>query len=66
MQKIIFIPHLFLEILQGYCRLVILGTLSAPGHTHQKQQHELIGNSDIYLHKKYQLDSSKFYRDFTL
>ena len=28
MQKTIFTPHLFLEILQKYCKLVILGTLN--------------------------------------
>ena len=36
MQNITFIPHLFLEILQRYCKLVILGTLGTPGHAHQK------------------------------
>ena len=36
MWKIIFIPHLFLEILQRYCKLVSLGTLGARNHAHQK------------------------------
>ena len=36
MWKIIFIPHLFLEILQRYCKLVSLGTLGACNHAHQK------------------------------
>ena len=35
MQKNIFIPHLFFEILKRYCRLTILGTLGTPGHPHQ-------------------------------
>ena len=35
MQKNIFIPHLFFEILKRYCRLTILGTLGMPGHPHQ-------------------------------
>ena len=47
MQKIMFIPPLFLEILQKYYKLVILDTLVMPGHTHQKQQHQLVGNSDV-------------------
>ena len=36
MQKI-FIPHLFLEILQRYCKLVIMGILGMPGLPHQNQ-----------------------------
>ena len=35
--KIKFIPHLFLEILQRYCKLGILGFLGMHSHTHQKQ-----------------------------
>ena len=30
------IPHSFLEILQRYCKGVILGALNMPGHIHQK------------------------------
>ena len=37
MEKITSIPPLFLEILQTYCKLVILDTLDTSGHTHQKQ-----------------------------
>ena len=37
MQKIIFIPNLFLELLQTYYKLVILGTLSMRDHAYQKQ-----------------------------
>ena len=36
-QKLMFIPHLFLEILQRYYKLIILGTLGTPSHTHQNQ-----------------------------
>ena len=36
-QKIIFIPPLFLEMLQRYDKFVILGTLGKHGHAHQKQ-----------------------------
>ena len=35
-QKINFILHVFLEILQRYCELAIFGTLGMPGYTHQK------------------------------
>ena len=35
-QKTFFIPHLFLEILQKYCKLIMLGTSGMLGHTHQK------------------------------
>ena len=34
MQKIIFFPHLFREILQRYYKLIILGTLGTPDHAH--------------------------------
>ena len=36
MQKIMFIPTLFLEILQRDYKLIILGILGKPGHAHQK------------------------------
>ena len=49
MQKTIFTPHLFLEILRKYCKLVILGILN-----------ELVENSDVYLQTKAQLDLSFF------
>ena len=50
-QKIIFIPHLFFEILQSYCKL-IFGTLGTLGHVHHKQQQHLLGNFDGYPQKK--------------
>ena len=60
MQKITFIPHLFFEMLQRYCRLVIFGTLGMPGHADQEQQHRPVGNNDFYLQTKNQLDPSIF------
>ena len=39
-QKMKFIPHLFLEILSRYCKLAILGTLAMPHYSHQKQQYQ--------------------------
>ena len=59
-KKIIFIPSLFLEILQRYYRLVILGTLCMLGHTHQKWKQQLLGNSDVYSKPKINLISQFF------
>ena len=36
MQKMIFIPNLFLQILKRYCKLVIYGTLGITDHVHKK------------------------------
>ena len=36
MEKIIFIPHLFFEILQRYCKIVIFGTLGMSCHSQHK------------------------------
>ena len=66
MQKIKFIPYLFLEILQRYCKLVILATLGVTGNTHQKRYQLLIENSGVYLQTKNQLDPYLFSRDITL
>ena len=66
MQKIILIPALFLEILQRYYELIILGTLGKLDHTHQKQWHKLVGNFYVYLQTKNQLDPSMFLTDITL
>ena len=61
-----FIPNLFLEILQRYCKLVILSSLDLPGHTHQKRLQQLVGNSDCYLQIKNQFDPSIVSRNITL
>ena len=53
--KIIFIPPLFPETLQRYCKLVILRILGTSGHAYQKQQHQLVGYSDAYLQTKKQI-----------
>ena len=34
-----------------YCKLVILGIVGMHSHTHQKQQYQLKGNFDLYLHE---------------
>ena len=59
MQKIKFTPHLFLEILLRYCKLVILGTLGMAHHPHQNQWYQLEGNFNIYLHAKNQKSISR-------
>ena len=58
MQKINFIPPLFPQIIQRYCKLVILGTSDILCHVHQKQQYQLVGNFVFYLHAENQLDTS--------
>ena len=66
MYKTMFILHLFLEILQKYYKIVILGTLGMSGHIHQKRWRQLVGNSDAYLQINNQIDLSIFSRENTL
>ena len=40
MQKIIFITHFFLRILQRYGKLVMFGNLGMPDHTHLKRDYQ--------------------------
>ena len=49
MQKINFILHIFLETLERYCKLVILGTLGMPDFAHPKWYYELAENVYVYL-----------------
>ena len=50
LQKInFFIPSLFLEILQRYCKIVTLGTLDMPCYTHQ----ELRYTSNLFNCQRY-------------
>ena len=51
-QKINFKPHLSLEILQRFCKHVILGTLGISGHAHQKLKSQLVGKFAVYLQAK--------------
>ena len=66
MQKIIFIPALFLEILQRYYKLIILGTFGKLGHTNQNQWYQPVENVYVYLQTKSQLDPSMFFTYITL
>ena len=54
--KINFIPHVFLEILQICCKLVILGTSGMTGYTHPKRYylHHLVENFRACLQAKNQ------------
>ena len=46
---LIVIPALFLEILQTYCKLIILGTFGNLGHAKQKQYDQTVENSYVYM-----------------
>ena len=50
-----FILHLSFEILQRYCKLVVLGTLSMLGNVHQKWYYLLVGNFRVSLQANNQL-----------
>ena len=51
-QKKKIIPHIFLEMLQRYCKLVILRTLEMPGYGQKKRWYQLVESFDIYFHTK--------------
>ena len=61
MQKLNFITHFFLKILQGNSRLVILGNLGMPGHT-CKMIVSIWRIFDVYLQAK---NFSRFPRDIS-
>ena len=54
MQKVNFITHYFLKILQRNSKLVILGNLGMPGHT-PKMLDQFEGMFDIHVQEKNQL-----------
>ena len=59
-QKIKIILHIFLEILQRYCELIVLGTLSMPGYTNPKWYYQLVANFRGHLQAKNQLQPYAF------
>ena len=65
MLLIVIIPALFLEILQRYCKVIILGTLSKFGYAHQKQCDQSVENSYVYLQTKNQPDPSMIFTGVT-
>ena len=54
-QKIKFILYVFLEILQRYCKLIVLGTLGMPGYKKPQWYYQLVANVRVYLLSKNQL-----------
>ena len=61
-QKINFILPVFLEILQRYCKVVILSTLGKLGNTNTKYHH-LVENFRVYLQAEEPLHPPCFFRD---
>ena len=61
-QKINFTLPIFLEILQRYCKIVILGALGKSAYTHQKF-YRLVENFPIYLQAKEPLQPHVFHGD---
>ena len=55
-----FITHFFLKILQRNSKLVLLGNLSMPGHTHLKLYNPFEETFDVYLQAKTQFHPSHF------
>ena len=62
-EKINFIFHVLLEILQRYGKIVILGTLGMPGYPNPKWFYQLVDNFCVYLWAKYQLHPPCFSGD---
>ena len=52
MEKINLIRPFFFEILQRYCKLVILGKLDMLGYDNQKQWYQSVENLDVYFLEK--------------
>ena len=63
MQKITFMTHFIRKILQRNSKLVILGTLGIPGHTHLKRQYQFEETLDVYLQVKNQIPPLRFSED---
>ena len=63
MQKINFITHFFLQILQRNSKLVILGNLAMPGHAHLKSQYQFEETFDVYLQAQNQVHSLRLSGD---
>ena len=60
--KIISILYVFLEILQRYCKVVVLlGALGMPGHAHPKWYYQFVENFCIYLQVKNQFHNPCFF-----
>ena len=62
-QKINFILYVFLEILQRYCKLFVLGTFDMSDYTNPKWYYHLVEDFCVYLQAKNQLHSPCFTGD---
>ena len=51
------------EILQRYCKLIVLGTLAMPGYANPKWYFQLVENFCVYLQAKNQLHTPCFSGD---
>ena len=58
--------HVFLEILQRYCKLVVFGTLGLSDYAHPKWYYQLVENFCVYLQGKKQLYPPCFYGDIAM
>ena len=56
--------YFFCEYHEDIANLLLL-VLGMPGHTHHKQQFQLVGKSEVYQQTKNQLNPSPFSRDIT-
>ena len=63
MQKMTFITHFFLKILQRNSKLAILGTLSMSGDAHPKWYYQLAEKFGVYQTAKNQLHPPRFSGD---
>ena len=61
-QKIKFILHVFLEILQRYCKLIVLGTLGMPGYANQSDNINLQKTFAFICRKKINFTAMLFWR----
>ena len=64
-KKIKFILHVFLEILQRYCKLLHLGTLGMRGFAHPKWYYQLVEKFRVYLQTKTHLHPPRFSGDIS-
>ena len=63
MQKINFIHHVFFEILQRYCKLVVFVALGMSGCAHPEWYYHVVEKVCVYLQAKNQLHPPHFYGD---
>ena len=55
--------YIFLDILQGYCKLVVSGTLGMPGYAHPNWYYQLVETFCVYLQAENQFHTPCFSGD---